>query len=115
MQRIPESDAADELANTHDLAFTQGIRSDRTQAIEWGQVQTGSVRDLAEMLHNFWVRTSQAVNIQDMVDMASQAIATAAETLARAPSLRQIEKRQRPPSDLRPDMAQRAPLSRDSR
>ena len=98
MQRIPESDAADKLANTHDLAFTQGIRSDSTQAIEWGQVQTGSVRDLAETLHNFWVRTSQAVNIQDVVDMASQAIATAAETLARAPSLRQIEKDSDPPA-----------------
>ena len=82
MRRMPESDAADELASTYDLAFAQGTRADSTQAIEWGQVQTGSVRDLAETLHNFWVRTSQAVNIQDVVDMASQAIATAAETLA---------------------------------
>ena len=98
MQRIPESDAADELASTHDLAFAQIIRSDRTQAIEWGPTQTGSVRDLAETLHNFWVRTSQAVNIQDTVDMASQAIATAAETLARAPSLQQIEQDSDPPA-----------------
>ena len=98
MQRIPESNAADELASTDDLAFAQIIRSDRTQAIEWGPTQTGSVRDLAETLHNFWVRTSQAVNIQDTVDMASQAIATAAETLARAPSLQQIEQDSDPPA-----------------
>ncbi len=90
MRRIPESDAANALANTHDLAFAQGTGADGV--IHWRPAQTGSVRDLAETLHNFWVHTSQAVNIQDMVDMASQAIATAAETLARAPSLRQIEK-----------------------
>lgn len=90
MRRIPESDAADALANTHDLAFAQGTGADGV--ITWRPAQTGSVRDLAETLHNFWVHTSQAVNIQDMVDMASRAIAIAAETLARAPSLRQIEK-----------------------
>ena len=90
MRRIPESDAADALAHTHDLAFAQGTCAD--SVITWRPSQTGSVRDLAETLHNFWVHTSQAVNIQDMVDMASRAIATAAETLARAPSLRQIEK-----------------------
>lgn len=90
MRRIPESDAADALANTHELAFAQGTCADST--ITWRPAQTGSVRDLAETLHNFWVHTSQAVNIQDVVDMASRAIATAAETLARAPSLRQIEK-----------------------
>ena len=90
MRRIPESDAADALAHTHDLAFAQGTCAD--SVIAWRPSQTGSVRDLAETLHNFWVHTSQAVNIQDMVDMASRAIATAAETLARAPSLRQIEK-----------------------
>ena len=90
MRRIPESDAANALANTHDLAFAQGTGADGV--ITWRPAQTGSVRDLAETLHNFWVHTSQAVNIQDMVDMASRAIAIAAETLARAPSLRQIEK-----------------------
>ena len=90
MRRIPESDAADALAHTHDLAFAQGTCAD--SVITWRPSQTGSVRDLAETLHNFWVHTSQAVNIQDMVDMASRAIAIAAETLARAPSLRQIEK-----------------------
>lgn len=90
MRRIPESDATDALAHTHDLAFAQGTCAD--SVITWRPSQTGSVRDLAETLHNFWVHTSQAVNIQDMVDMASRAIATAAETLARAPSLRQIEK-----------------------
>ena len=97
MQRIPESDAADALANTHDLAFAQGHLDDIS--IIWRPAQTGSVRDLAETLHNFWVRTSShAVNIQDMVDMASRAIATAAETLARAPSLRQIEEDSDPPA-----------------
>lgn len=90
LRRIPESDAANALANTHELAFAQGTSAD--SVITWRPAQTGSVRDLAETLHNFWVHTSQAVNIQDMVDMASQAIATAAETLVRAPSLRQIEK-----------------------
>lgn len=91
MRRIPESEAATALADTCELEFAQVIRADRTQAIEWGPTQTGRVRDLAETLHNFWVHTGQAVKIQDVVDLASQAIATAAATLERAPSLRQIE------------------------
>ncbi|MDE2808600.1 MAG: hypothetical protein OXM03_12760 [Chloroflexota bacterium] len=101
MKRLPESDVADKLAQCESLAFAQGVRSEQNPTlplpgmtegdIEWITSQAGSVRDLAELLHGFWVRSGQTTTIEETVAAASHAIADAARILERAPTLQQVD------------------------
>lgn len=99
LQRIPESDSPDHLRRSEALTFAQAIRFERADArqgdlftdregdIVWRPSQSGSLRELAELLHDFWIRTSRAVSIDETVAKASRAISTASEILARAPAM----------------------------
>lgn len=101
MKRLPESDVADKLAQCESLAFEQGVRSKQNPTlplsgmtegdIEWTASQIGSIRDLAELLHDFWVQSGQTITIEETVDVASHAIADAARILERAPTLQQVD------------------------
>ena len=100
LQHIPESLAGENLAQCETLTFCQGVRRDdgaggqRTLFNDpdgdtiWRTPQTGSPRALADLLHDFWIRTSEAITIEATVEKASRAIATASEILARAPTMR---------------------------
>lgn len=103
LQKIPESDAPEALAQCGELIFAQGIREDheaaqqqdlfKTQEEEtlWRSPQTGGPQALAELLHDFWIRTAQGAGIERTVTRASEAIATAAEILGRAPGMQADE------------------------
>ena len=103
LQRIPESDSPDHLRRSEAIIFAQGIRNEHADArqvdlfpdrdgdIAWRPSQRGSLRELAELLHDFWIRTSRAVSIDETVAKASRAISTASEILARAPAM-QVDK-----------------------
>ncbi len=54
-----------------------------TRAI--GTNQTGSVRTLAEYLHNYWIRTAKGGSVEKTVELASWCIERAASILRRAP------------------------------
>ena len=100
LQKIPESDSPQRLRQCEALTFAQAIRSEHADArqrelfpdregdIAWRPSQSGSLRELAEVLHDFWIRTSRAVSIDETVAKASRAISTASEILARAPAMR---------------------------
>ena len=91
LQRLPESLSRAELAQREDLVFAWVERRKSTGVQEAAipehiirTKQSGSVATLAELLHDFWVRSSQGGSVEAAVAQASLAIEQASATLRRA-------------------------------
>lgn len=91
LQRMPESLARAELPKRNDLVFSWVERRESTGAQDVAPPehiirgrQSGSVATLAELLHDFWIRSAKGGSVEDAVEQASLAIEQASATLRRA-------------------------------
>ena len=92
LQRLPESRARAELPRRSDLVFCLLERRESGGAqpvalpayIARGR-QSGSVAGLAELLHDFWIRSAKGGSVQEAVEEASLAIEQASAILQRVP------------------------------
>ena len=91
LQGMPESRARAELPRRNDLVFSWVERRESTGAQHVGLPeyiirgrQNGSVATLAELLHDFWIRSAKGGSVEDAVRQASLAIEQASATLRRA-------------------------------
>ena len=91
LQRLPESRARAELSECDDLVFSWVERRQSTgtqdAALPEHTIrgrQSGSVATLAELLHDFWIRSSKSGSVEDAVEEASAAIELASATLRTA-------------------------------
>ena len=91
LQRLPESRSRAELSQRDDLVFAWVERREPA-AVQDVAVpehiirikQSGSVATLAELLHDFWIRSAKGGSVEDAVAQASLAIEQASATLRRA-------------------------------
>lgn len=90
LKRIPESKAGEALASCNSLEFGKVKRrsktkngADRRLVIAETQ-QSGSVRTVAEYLHDYWIQTEKSESVEQTVKLASLAIDRAAAILKRA-------------------------------
>ena len=72
----PESESKDELRDAIDLRITS-----RRFKEEWGEEVEGSVADLAAIIKNYWVAHDRTNEIDEIVQIASEAISNVSDLL----------------------------------
>lgn len=79
LRLYPPPLAYNELRNTNSLRFKHISRANR----RWSAPATGTVSELADVLHDFWTQSDNGQDIYDVAELASVAIDKAANFLER--------------------------------
>ena len=95
LRHLPESRARDELARCNTLEFQRLARG--VTGIALAQLPPkspvtrvrGSVTDIAECLHDYWIGSATGGPVGETVELASEAIQVASEVLQRVPKSQQ--------------------------
>ena len=95
LRHVPESRAREELARCDTLEFQQLSR--RVTGIALAELPPrapatrvrGSITDIAECLHDYWIGNATGGPVGETVELASQAIQVASEILQRVPKSQQ--------------------------
>ena len=93
LRRVPESRSTESLGACESLEFclvermhaleVSGAASEEGSAHEVGTRQIGSIRTLADYLHDYWIKTDTGGGVEKEVELASTAIKEAGDILKR--------------------------------
>ena len=86
-QRQASSASEEEVRACKTLKFRQVTRTNGS--LQWSGTQTGSVNDLADLLLSFWTRSRNAATIDQIVNLAADAVDAAATVLREDPYIQQ--------------------------
>ncbi len=87
---VADARLKEELAACNEIGFRLAIPS-KGGEITWEGDSVGSVRDIADLLTNYWIKSGEDERINHIVEMLDAALTSAGEILSRVPTSNRSE------------------------